>query len=78
MKSVLAAALMFSSIATPVLAGMPYAPAPAMASRYTCEGRALSRVSLPAEPAPCCVGMLGCPQLLANTGLAKPKASGRT
>ena len=44
---------------------------------YTCAGSALSRVAL-REPAPCCSGMLGCPQLLANTGLIRPKRDNRT
>ena len=45
---------------------------------YTCARGGLSRVALTADPAPCCVGMLGGPQLLANTGLEKPKRSNRT
>ena len=50
---------------------------PATSQLYTCAGSSLSRVALK-EPAPCCVGMLGCPQLLANTGLVKPKRDNRT
>ena len=45
---------------------------------YTCAGNAMSRVSLSSMPHACCNGMLGCPQLLANTGLVKPKRDGRT
>lgn len=45
---------------------------------YTCATSGLSRVALQAEPAPCCEGMLGCPQLLGNTGLIKPRRSNRT
>jgi hypothetical protein len=48
------------------------------APRYTCEGRALSHVAFVQPPAPCCTGMFGCPQLLSNTGLVKPKRSNRT
>ena len=57
-------------------------PAPAStASLYTCNGRALSRVAAtaqPEQPAPCCTGLTGCPQLLANTGLVKPRRDNRT
>ncbi len=45
---------------------------------YTCAGNALSRVALRSTPVPCCDGMLGCPQLLANTGLLKPRRDNRT
>ena len=56
------------------------APAPKVDTRalYTCAGNAMSRVSLSATPHACCDGLLGCPQLLANTGLVKPKRDGRT
>jgi hypothetical protein len=46
--------------------------------RYTCEGGALSRAAFVQPPAPCCTGMFGCPQLLSNTGLVKPRHSNRT
>ena len=49
---------------------------------YTCERQTLSRVAYhpgaAAQPAPCCTGMFGCPQLLANTGLVKPRHAART
>lgn len=47
---------------------------------YTCSGGPLSRVALTnrVDPAPCCTGMLGCPQLLSNSGLVKPRADNRT
>ena len=45
---------------------------------YTCAGGNLSRVTLRSVPTPCCEGMLGCPQLLANTGLIKSKRENRT
>lgn len=53
----------------------------ANAGLYTCNGRSLSRVAFSAQPeqvAPCCTGMTGCPQLLANTGLVKPRRDSRT
>ena len=45
---------------------------------YTCAGGGLSRVSTAARPAPCCDGMLGCPQLLGNTGFVRPTRDNRT
>ncbi len=45
---------------------------------YTCEAGGLSRVAMRPSPAPCCDGMLGCPQLLGNTGLVKPRRANRT
>ena len=45
---------------------------------YTCAGQGLSRVALAGTPHECCNGLLGCPQLLANTGLVKPKRDNRT
>lgn len=41
-----------------------------------CSRGPLERVALSA--APCCNGLLACPQLLANTGLVKPKRPDRT
>ncbi len=65
--------------ATPALAAGQVAPPVSSASSlYTCEGAGLSRVAFAANPAPCCSGQLGCPQLLSNTGLVKPKRSNRT
>ena len=63
------------------------AAAPAMAAsaaasieppHFVCERGPLSRVALKAEAAPCCAGQFGCPQLLSNTGLIKPKRDNRT
>ena len=51
---------------------------PAATQLYTCARGGLSRVAYAEQPAPCCTGMLGCPQLLANTGLVKPKRDNRT
>ncbi len=72
-------------IAVILLASAVYAPAAALEIRlpiarpsYTCAAGALSRVALHTDPAPCCTGQLGCPQLLANTGLIKPRRSPRT
>lgn len=45
---------------------------------YTCAGAGLSRVAMRAQPAECCDGLLGCPQLLGSTGLVKPKRPNRT
>lgn len=52
--------------------------APDARQLYTCEGGGLSRVSATTQPAPCCTGMLGCPQLLANTGSLKTRRHNRT
>ena len=75
MKTLLILAGLFASSIYPVAAvelrGTP------SAQLYTCAGSSLSRVAL-REPAPCCVGMLGCPQMLANVGLIKPKRDNRT
>ncbi len=45
---------------------------------YTCAGTGLSRVALAPTPHSCCDGLLGCPQLLSNTGLVKPRRDSRT
>ena len=52
--------------------------APVSRHLYTCDAAGLSRVAFKPTPAPCCEGLLGCPQLLANTGLIKPKRNNRT
>lgn len=73
-------------LATLILGGLAAPPGvramelvpPAARQLYTCERGGLSRVSAVAEPAPCCTGLLGCPQMLSNTGLVRPKRSNRT
>ena len=77
MKTSLIAAcvLALSAVSAPAAEfKVPSAPS----SLYTCAGRSLSKVAAVAEPAPCCIGMMGCPQLLANTGLIRPKRDNRT
>jgi hypothetical protein len=75
MKKLLAAMVLSTAIAgTASAATSVRVDAP----RYTCEGRALSHVAFVQPPAPCCTGMFGCPQLLSNTGLIKPRHSNRT
>jgi hypothetical protein len=66
----------FVANAAPALAVRPSLPA--RAGAYTCEPHGLSRVALAPEPPPCCAGLFGCPQLLSNTGLIKPKHTNRT
>ena len=70
-----------------VLAGLLTSPSEANAARplaaeahslYTCANGGLSHVALTADPAPCCTGSFGCPQLLSNTGLLKPKRDNHT
>lgn len=51
---------------------------PIEAPHYVCERGPLSRVALKSAAAACCVGQFGCPQLLSNTGLVKPKRDNRT
>ena len=79
MKTALIAALMMASAAA---ASAPASAvelrAPSASSLYTCSGHSLSKVAASAAPAPCCSGMMGCPQLLANTGLIRPKRDNRT
>lgn len=77
MKIVLIASVIMATAVAPASAIEFRAPA-APSSLYTCAGRSLSKVAAIAEPAPCCVGMMGCPQLLANTGLIRPKRDNRT
>lgn len=77
MKTALIAAIMMATAATSASAVEFRVPA-AASSLYTCAGRSLSKVAAIANPAPCCSGMMGCPQLLANTGLVRPKPSNRT
>lgn len=80
MKYFLMAILLSGAFVGPAFA---IAAAPAIAPRYTCEGGGLSRVGLSRgggqqETAPCCTGQFGCPQLLSNTGLVRPKYPHRT
>lgn len=77
MKTTLIAATILALSASSAFAVELKAP-PAMSSLYTCTGHNLSKVAATAPPAPCCVGMMGCPQLLANTGLIRPKRDNRT
>ena len=80
MKTALTIALALGGIlavhATPAGA-LELAP-PAARQLYTCAQGGLSKVAATEQPAPCCTGLLGCPQLLANTGLVKPKRANRT
>ncbi len=75
MKSFLIAIILATTIGGAASAATT---ARADAPRYTCAGGALSHVAFVQPPAPCCTGMFGCPQLLSNTGLVKPKHSHRT
>jgi hypothetical protein len=75
MKSLIAAIVLGAAIGGPASAATSVR---VDAPRYTCEGGALSHVAFVQPPAPCCTGMFGCPQLLSNTGLIKPKHSNRT
>lgn len=75
---IIALVLGFSLSAPPGGARALELAAPVARQVYTCEGNGLSRVAAAAQPAPCCTGQLGCPQLLANTGLEKPKRLNRT
>jgi len=77
MKIALIAAILIVTAATSALAVEFRAPA-AASSLYTCAGRFLSKVAATTNPAPCCSSMMGCPQLLANTGLVRPKFNNRT
>jgi hypothetical protein len=75
MKIILAAIVLSASIGGPVYAATGvHVDAPL----YTCQGGGLSHVAYVQPPAPCCKGMFGCPQLLSNTGLIKPRHSHRT
>lgn len=77
MKIALIAATILA-LAPMTVAAAPKTPAADARSLYTCAGNSLSRVSLNSVPHACCDGLLGCPQLLANTGLVKPKRDNRT
>ena len=81
MKTALIAACILAVSALPASAVEFKAP-PSATSLYTCSGHSLSKVAAVSgtqeTPAPCCVGMMGCPQLLANTGLIRPKRDNRT
>ena len=74
-------AFVFLALVAPVMAA-PALAAPASARieppHYMCERGPLSHVALRAEAAPCCAGQFGCPQLLSNTGLIKPKRDNHT
>lgn len=80
------ATLVFLAAASPAFAAPAFAApalavaaaAPVEAPHYVCERGPLSRVSLKTEAAACCVGQFGCPQLLSNTGLVKPRRDNRT
>ena len=76
MKMLVAAALFAASL-TGAAWAVPRSHS-VLATHYTCEGRSLSRVAMTVEPAPCCDGLFGCPQLLSNTGLIKPKHANHT
>ena len=80
MKTVLAITLALGAlIAAPFASAHAAQLAPPVARQlYTCDRGGLSRVAMSGQPAPCCTGLLGCPQLLANTGLVKPKRDNRT
>ncbi len=79
MRTIVVSLLITLTAAGPVLAASAtHAAAPPQAAPYTCENKAVSRVALRPDPAPCCTGMFGCPQLLANTGLIRPKHANRT
>ena len=77
MKTFAASTLILLSIATAAHAA-PAAPRPATGTTagHACTSAPLERVALTATP--CCAGRLSCPQLLANTGLVKPKRADRT
>ena len=77
MKIALIASIIVAATVAPASAIELRAPA-APSSLYTCAGRSLSKVAAITQPAPCCTGMMGCPQLLANTGLIRPKHDNRT
>ena len=70
------ATLAFIGLAAPAMAAT--GSARVESPRYMCERGPLSPVAMKAEAAPCCVGQFGCPQLLSNTGLIKPKHDNRT
>jgi hypothetical protein len=76
MNKLLAAALLSAAITAPALAVEIRTPVARPA--FTCAVSSLSRVVFGAEQAPCCTGLMGCPQLLANTGFAKAKPANRT
>jgi hypothetical protein len=75
MWNILAATLLLATLNTPAFAVEARL---AQRSGYTCEHGGLSRVGLRAQPAACCEGLLGCPQLLTSSGLIKPRRSNRT
>ena len=74
------ALMFFALIAPATVASVAAAPASARIEppHYMCERGPLSHVALRAEAAPCCAGQFGCPQLLSNTGLIKPKRDNHT
>lgn len=82
MKVLFLTALSLTALmSAPVAMAAPAAAAPMAReaySFYNCPTNGLSRVSFPADPTACCSGLVGCPQLLSNTGLVKPKRSNRT
>jgi len=82
MKTIAAIMILVLSVAAPAAAASVASPIPepdaAAGRRYTCDHQGVSRVALRTEAAPCCTGLFGCPQLLANTGLIKPKRANRT
>jgi methionine-rich copper-binding protein CopC len=78
MKTFAACMMVLLSLATGAQAATAHSPVAAVdpASGFTCNRRPLERIAFRA--APCCSGLLSCPQLLSNTGLVKPKRSDRT
>jgi hypothetical protein len=76
MKTALITSTLLTLLATPVLARE--IPATATRQAYTCEGGGLSRVVARSQPAPCCEGMLGCPQMLGNSSPAVVRKMKRT
>ena len=70
------AAFVFVSVAGPAVAAS--AAALVETPHFVCERGPFSRVAFKAEAVPCCVGQFGCPQLLSNTGLVRPKRDNRT
>lgn len=74
MKTI-AATLLLLSIAS-AHAAPAAIPNPADHMARSCARGPLERVAL--TSAQCCTGLLACPQLLANTGLVKPRRADRT
>lgn len=73
MKTLAAVTLLFFSMASAQAAP---AAIPNRANHSNCAQGPLERVAFTATR--CCAGLFACPQLLANTGLVKPKRADRT